>query len=145
MMAQFAYLACGFGIVVLDVKKEEIKDTYIIGTGGSQLKINDITIDDTYIYAATDNGIYTANKTSSFLSDFTVWSKDNSIPNSNGEFSIIHLFNNKIYTNLSVNGVKTTQFIIMMGLGIRLLKLLGRITTRLKIRRMLLLLRIVRV
>ena len=101
---QFAYLACGFGIVVLDVKKEEIKDTYVIGAGGEQLKINDITIDDTYIYAATDNGIYRANKTSSFLSDFTVWSKDISIPNSNGEFSIIHLFNNKIYTNLSVNG-----------------------------------------
>jgi len=104
--AQFAYLACGFGIVVLDVKKEEIKDTYILGSGGTQLKINDITIDDTYIYAATDDGIYKANKTSSFLSDFTMWSKDNSIPNSNGEFSIIHLFNNTIYTNLSVNGVQ---------------------------------------
>ena len=103
---QFAYLACGFGIVVLDVKKEEIKDTYILGTGGSQLKINDITIDDTYIYAATDDGIYKANKTSSFLSDFTMWSKDNSIPNSNGEFSIIHLFNNTIYTNLLVNGIR---------------------------------------
>ena len=101
---QFAYLACGFGIVVLDVKKEEIKDTYIIGAGGAQLKINDIAIDDTYIYAATDNGIYTASKTSAFLSDFTVWSKDITIPNSDGEFSIIHLFNNKIYTNLSVNG-----------------------------------------
>ena len=104
--AQFTYLACGFGIVVLDVKKEEIKDTYIIGSGGAQLKINDITIDDTYIYAATDDGIYIANKTSPFLSDFTVWSKDNSIPNNNGEFSIIHLFNNTVYTNLLVSGVQ---------------------------------------
>lgn len=104
--AQFAYLACGFGIVVLDVKKEEIKDTYILGSGGAQLKINDITIDDTYIYAATDQGVYKANKASSFLSDFTMWSKETSLPNSNGKFSIIHLFNNTIYTNLSVSGVQ---------------------------------------
>jgi len=102
---QYAYLACGFGIVVLDVKNEEIKDTYIIGSGGAQLKINDITIDASYIYAATDDGIYKANKTSPFLSDFTVWSKDTSIPNDNGEYSIIHLFDNSIYTNLEVNGV----------------------------------------
>jgi len=103
---QYAYLACGFGIVVVDVKNEEIKDTYIIGSGGAQLKINDITIDANYIYAATEDGIYKANKTSPFLSDFSVWSKDVSIPNSNDEFSIIHLFNNTVYINLLVNGVE---------------------------------------
>lgn len=112
---QFAYLACGFGIVVLDVENEEIKDTYIIGSGGSQLKINDITIDDTYIYAATDDGIYKANKASPFLSDFSVWSKDSSIPNSDGEFSIIHLFNNTIYTNLLVSGIQNDTIYYYSG------------------------------
>ena len=30
---KLAYLACGFGVLVLDLEKKEIKDTYIIGPG----------------------------------------------------------------------------------------------------------------
>ena len=41
----YAYLGCDFGVVVLDVDKKEIKDTYFIGEGGASVKIFDMTYD----------------------------------------------------------------------------------------------------
>ena len=37
--SKFVYLCTGFGIVVIDLEREEIKDTYIIGDNGSQLSL----------------------------------------------------------------------------------------------------------
>lgn len=71
----YTYIATGFGIVVLDVLNEEIKDTYIIGNNGSQLKVNDITIGNDTIYAATDDGLRIASLSEPFLSDPSVWSE----------------------------------------------------------------------
>jgi hypothetical protein len=52
-----AYLSCGFGIVVFDVAKKEIKDTYIFGPGGSQIKVNAVFVENGIIYAGTENGM----------------------------------------------------------------------------------------
>jgi len=101
---QYTYLACGFGIVVLDVRNEEIKDTYIFGPAGTQILVNDVTTDATFVYAATENGIYKANKNSAFLSDFTMWSKDSQINNPNGNFNLIAYSSGVLRANLSVNG-----------------------------------------
>ena len=38
----YAYFSCGFGIVVLDVVKEEIFDTWYIGPQGSQINVFDL-------------------------------------------------------------------------------------------------------
>ena len=59
---KLAYLACGFGIVVLDIEKEEIKDTYYIGPSGSQINVRALTFHqaDNRFYAATEKGIYSA-------------------------------------------------------------------------------------
>jgi hypothetical protein len=46
---QYAYLACGFGIVVCDLNAKEIKETYLFGPGGSQIGVNDITSDGTWL------------------------------------------------------------------------------------------------
>lgn len=71
----FTYLATGFGIVVLDVNKEEIKDTYYIGNNGEQIKVNDITIGGGYIYAATDLGVIFASENTPFLANPASWSE----------------------------------------------------------------------
>ena len=73
----FAYLSCGFGIVVLDVNKEEIHDTYYIGNNGSQVNVLGVTRDDQdTLYAATAAGLYTAWAKSSNLANFQSWKKD---------------------------------------------------------------------
>ena len=56
------YLSAGFGIVVLDVKRKEIKDTYRL-----DLNTKSVCLWDNYIYAATDAGTLRANPSSNLL------------------------------------------------------------------------------
>jgi hypothetical protein len=71
----YAYLACGFGIIVFDTDKLEIKDTYIIGPNASDLQVNQIALKDSLIFAATPNGIYRANK-ATVLNNYKNWRLD---------------------------------------------------------------------
>ncbi len=96
---EFAYLATGFGIVVIDTKRKEVKDTYFIGTNGGNIFVRDITINTTHIYAATDSGVFRASLSSSNLANFTAWSKIQGLPQ--GKFNTICSFNNKVYVNYS--------------------------------------------
>jgi ligand-binding sensor domain-containing protein len=70
---QLAYVATGIGIIVLNLTKYEIKDTYIIGTGGTKIKVNAITSDGTYLYAATEEGVKKGLLNNANLADFRNW------------------------------------------------------------------------
>lgn len=96
---QYAYLACGFGIVVVDMNKVEVSDTYYIGPNGSPINVRDITSDNNYIYAATDAGIYRASITNPNLANYSAWSVMSGLPA--GIYNTITEFNGKIYTNFS--------------------------------------------
>ena len=95
---QLAYLSCGFGIVVYDLNKREVKDTYFIGKGGNNLEIYQIAIQNQNIYAATADGVYQANLSNTSLADFRSWKKHGSIENYPvGNTTSITTFNNLIY------------------------------------------------
>lgn len=68
-----AYLACGFGVVVLNLTKKEIEDTYIVGEAASKVPIYGFTSDDERFYALSDDAIFTAPKQGANLLDFHVW------------------------------------------------------------------------
>ena len=51
IIGDFAYLSTAFGIVVIDVKRKEIKDTYRFGTA-----VRSVCRKDNYLYAATPEG-----------------------------------------------------------------------------------------
>lgn len=70
-----AYLACGFGIVVVDLVRKEVKETWFIGPNGGQLQVNALTFSADSIYAATGTGLYTASRNAGNLSSFTNWRK----------------------------------------------------------------------
>lgn len=70
--ANYCYLATGLGIVVLDLEKDEVHDTWKIGEGGSALKINAVAKNDSFFYAATDAGLKKLN-VSSDGADFRAW------------------------------------------------------------------------
>ncbi len=74
--SNFAYLACGFGVVVLDLKRKEVKDTWLVGGLGTYKKINDIEFFNRKIYLATENGVMYADKSSSNLANYQVWNTD---------------------------------------------------------------------
>lgn len=70
-----AYLATDFGIVVLNLEKYEVVDTYMIGDGGSVEKVLDVFVKDKIIYALTANKILYANTQGSNLVNYNNWSK----------------------------------------------------------------------
>lgn len=85
-MGQQAYLSTGFGIVVLNLAKDEISETYYIGDSGETLKVNQVATDGTYLYAATDEGLRRGLLTDPFLVDFNAWELLPDIPDATGVF-----------------------------------------------------------
>ena len=99
-----AYVCCGFGIVVIDLKCNEVKDTYIIGPNGSYLGVNDLTICNNVFYAATTNGVYYATADNPYLADFSQWKRITSLnPETSDNFSQIETFDGYVVANSSDN------------------------------------------
>jgi len=96
---KLAYLSCGFGIVVINLERKEIKDTYFIGNEGNYLDVRDIATDGSNIYAATVNGIYKASVSEPNLQNYNNWVRQTNIPHSDKKFSAIELFNGRIIAN----------------------------------------------
>jgi hypothetical protein len=94
-----AYLATGFGIVVLNLEKDEIKETYYIGEMGNALKVNQVTSDGTYLYAATDQGVKKGLLSDPFLVDFNTWEAISDIPNASGVFNHIAFFTDALFAS----------------------------------------------
>ena len=99
----FAYLSCGFGIVVVDLVRREVKDTYYISASASDADVNDVALDGTWIYAAANDGIYRASITDPFISNFTAWTKIMSDTGSRGDFKLAEFFNNAVYFTYSLS------------------------------------------
>jgi hypothetical protein len=111
-----AYLSCGFGIIVLDMAREEIKDTYYIGTNASQVNVLDLTKNDTAFFAATDEGLYTANINSPNLADFSYWHHNINIPYPYEKYNLITTFTNKIIINKRNEGYNTDSLFVYDGI-----------------------------
>jgi streptogramin lyase len=96
-----AYVACGFGIVVFDLSRQEVKDTYYIGSNGSAVNVTDIAFFEGRIYAATTDGLYYANEDSNNLADFSSWSFDNSLIHPHLGYNEMEVFGGKLLLNYS--------------------------------------------
>ncbi len=100
----YAYLSCGFGIVVLDVVREEIFDTWYIGPNGSQINVLDMTYNDTSFFAATEDGIFYASVSHPNLADFSAWTRLVNLPYSYYEYNYIESYAGYIFANLKEGG-----------------------------------------
>ena len=96
---KFAYLSCGFGIVVINLERKEIKDSYFIGNEGDYLNVLDIATDGASLFAATVNGIYKANAAEPNLQNYNNWIRQTNIPHSDKKFNAIEFFNGRIIAN----------------------------------------------
>lgn len=94
-----AFFATGFGIVVLNLNKKEIKATYLIGNNGEQLAVNDIEIYNQKIYAATEKGLRWAKKEGTNLQDYNNWQPVENISHPSGKFNQLENFNGKLIAN----------------------------------------------
>lgn len=94
-----AYLSCGFGIVVLNLNKKEVKDTYYIGEDGMALNVYDVVGYDEFIYAATGEGILKAPQNGVELLDYNNWEQVEDIPHSNNKFNHLEIHAEKLIAN----------------------------------------------
>jgi len=94
-----AYLACGFGVVELNVDREEFGFTTKMN-----LKVNDVIIFEGNFYAATDEGIYKApNDGVTNLQDFGNWFLLDSAEGFPDDYStkVLALYNNQLYLDIN--------------------------------------------
>jgi hypothetical protein len=89
------YLSTGFGVVVLDMIRKEVKETYFIGPNGGPVRVNDVAIFNDTLYAATEEGLQKAYINNPFLANFQNWLPFGIIP---GDSIVKHIefFNNEM-------------------------------------------------
>jgi ligand-binding sensor domain-containing protein len=92
-----AYLSCGFGIVLVNIDKQEIIDTYYIGENGGQVNVIGTASIQNSIYAATETELYRGNIEGATLGNYQSWEKIE-IPSSQ-QISLLASFNEQIYIN----------------------------------------------
>jgi hypothetical protein len=94
-----AYLACGFGAVVLNLKKKIISDSWIFRQNNLDYPVKDILItQDGTIYAATDHALLKNKITNSKIKDFATWEKMNNINTPNNDcFKQLANVNNRLF------------------------------------------------
>ncbi|MCU0443061.1 MAG: T9SS type A sorting domain-containing protein [Bacteroidia bacterium] len=98
-----AYLACSFGILVLDIGRKRLVDSYVnLGANGSNLLITDVAEYQGSLYASTPLGIYRASLNSLNLSDYNFWSRILPASFSNQ----LEVFSNQLYAVVDSNIVR---------------------------------------
>ncbi|MDR2840739.1 MAG: T9SS type A sorting domain-containing protein [Paludibacter sp.] len=97
-----AYLSTDFGILLVNMKKYEIAETFYIGSNGVDVKVLATAVLDSKIYAISENNIYFADKNSPNLNNYETWQilpqPAGSIANNNKIFT----FGNRLFLH---NGV----------------------------------------
>ena len=110
-----AYFACGFGIVVYDLRRQEVVDTYYIGQNGAAVNVTDIAFFNGRIYASTDSGLYYADENSPTLANYSSWSFDNSLIHPRLPYNEMISFGGKLFINYTENVYNTDTLFVFDG------------------------------
>ncbi|RAJ03921.1 two component regulator with propeller domain [Chitinophaga skermanii] len=70
---QAAYICTSIGVVVVNLQKEEVADTYVIGHNGQFATVYDMGVVDGWIFLATEEGILKAPANSAVLNNYKSW------------------------------------------------------------------------
>lgn len=100
-IGKYAYLATSFGILVVDLNRHEIKDTYYLGAAGTSIGVNSLAYNGNELLAATSIGVYTAALNDPNIYNYSGWTKDvagfmypknrfTSATSFNGEFYVVN-------------------------------------------------------
>lgn len=92
----FAYLSCDFGILLVNMQRQEIVDTYIIGQGGAQSRVISTTVHGNSIYSISENKLLSADVTKPhLLVNYEYWNQVAQVPGS-GDFKQVFTFAGKL-------------------------------------------------
>ena len=101
-----AFLSTDFGVVVFDLNKREVKETYRdLSETGDVLKINQTAVLTDSIFLATENGVIAGSLTgTSNLLDFRSWKRYDQGPLS-AHVAVIGVFSNSIHAGINGTGL----------------------------------------
>ncbi len=94
---KYAYLACSFGIILIDLVKNEIYDTWKPGNATGTADVNDLTFGNGKVYAATSMGVFSADISNPGLAYYGNWSLITSLPSPGGNYSHLLFSGSKLY------------------------------------------------
>jgi hypothetical protein len=100
-LGKSAYLASGFGIVVVDLIKKEIHDTWKPGNGIDETEVFDIAFGNDQVYAVTSKGVWYADPSNQGLSYFGNWNRINDLPAPGSRFNHAVFSGGRLYVNES--------------------------------------------
>lgn len=89
-----AFLSTGLGIILVNLSKYEIRDTWIIGNGGRQIGVNAFSEDNQHYYAATDEGLKKIPKSGLDPANFRNW--ESVAGPTNGRINFVGIINNQL-------------------------------------------------
>lgn len=89
-----AFLSTGLGIILVNLSKYEIRDTWIIGNGGRQIGVNAFSEDNHHYYAATDEGLKKIPKSGLDPANFRNW--ESVAGPTNGRINFVGIINNQL-------------------------------------------------
>jgi hypothetical protein len=96
---RYAYLACSFGIVVVDLIKNEIKDTWRPGDGEDDAEVWDVSFGNGLVYAATGMGMFFADPADPGLAYFGNWELLGELPDPHAKYNLAMYSGSKLYVN----------------------------------------------
>jgi len=105
-----AYLSSGLGVIVVNLSRYEIKDTWFIGNNGGQVKINGFTSDGSFFYAATEEGLKSIAINAANISNYANWQ---ALSGNNGLSS--GPVKNIVFTNNKIVAEKNDSLFILTG------------------------------
>jgi hypothetical protein len=110
-----AYLGCGFGVVVVDLARREVRETWFVGPAGSQVKVEDIVFHNDSIYVASQTGLFTASRNAGNLAAFSNWSKRTDIPATmvNGPFNAVASIGGKLLLNYRASAANADTLLVL--------------------------------
>jgi hypothetical protein len=97
---KYAYLATSFGIVVVDLVKKEIHDTWKPGPDSDLNEVFDMAFGNNKVYAATARGIFAGDLSSQGLAYFGNWYHAD-LPDPDSRCTLAIFTGNKLYVNVS--------------------------------------------
>ena len=74
-----AYMVYPFGVVIVDLERLIISDTWFTRRENGQVNATDITRDDARFYVSTEEGIFSMSRFSPMLSNFGQWTEENTM------------------------------------------------------------------
>lgn len=108
-----ALLGCDFGIVELDLSNLFIRDTWFIGPHGSMVNVNDVSVYNENIYAATNAGLLHAPTDAPNLADYQYWQAMDVTGGNDEVFNLLEWHNGQLLVNQ--HGHETDQLYVYNG------------------------------